>query len=224
METTTMTMFVTNIDANTDARYSGCCLIRSGPTCTPWITRAVIMMAAALPPGIPSERRGTMAPPVAPLLAASDATIPSGIPVPRSSGCFETFFSIAYARKEAMVAPAPGRIPTTVPIIDARIIDHFVSQSSLNEGSFADVSPPFAVAISANFCPQSKKLTVMLLQICLAMNLQMHYKPPTININRHSCKAKQSNFNTHTKAEKIPRISSFTAHALQKSLKVIHNI
>ena len=54
-----------------------------------------------------------------------------------------------------MVAPAPGRIPTTVPRIEARIMVHFVSQSSLNEGSFADVSPPLAVesfSTSIFFC------------------------------------------------------------------------
>ena len=155
IDTMTIIILVTNIDANTDERYSGFCLIRSGPTCTPCITSAVIMIAAALPPGIPRERSGTIAPPVALLLAASDATIPSGTPFPRSSGCFETFFSIAYARKDAIVAPAPGRIPTIVPRTDARIITHFFSHSSLIEGSFTEVSSLLVVgslSTSTFFC------------------------------------------------------------------------
>jgi hypothetical protein len=42
------------------------------------------------------------------------------IPVPNFSGWALSFFSIAYAMKEAMVAPAPGRTPMKKPRSELR--------------------------------------------------------------------------------------------------------
>ena len=67
---------------------------RSGPSCTPLSTRALIMTAAALPPGMPRLSRGTIAPPVAALLAVSDAAMPSMMPVPNFSGYLDRRFSM----------------------------------------------------------------------------------------------------------------------------------
>jgi hypothetical protein len=44
-------------------------------------------------PGIPSAKVGTIAPPVAALLAASAPAIPSIDPLPNSSGFFENRFA-----------------------------------------------------------------------------------------------------------------------------------
>ena len=56
-----------------------------------------------------------MAPAEAALLADSGPATPSMAPWPNSSGCRETFFSTVYERNEAIVAPAPGRIPMKKP-------------------------------------------------------------------------------------------------------------
>ena len=50
-------------------------------------------IAVAGSPGIPSDKRGIIAPPIVPLFALSDATTPSIIPVPNFSGCFDEFFA-----------------------------------------------------------------------------------------------------------------------------------
>ena len=94
MATTTIRMFVTNMEANVALRYSGWFFRRSGPSWTPFRTSALIMTAAALPPGMPSESRGTMEPPVAALFAVSEAAMPSMMPVPNFSGYFESFVSV----------------------------------------------------------------------------------------------------------------------------------
>jgi hypothetical protein len=39
------------------------------------------------------ERRGIMAPPIHALFATSLAIIPSSVPVPNNSGCFEDFLA-----------------------------------------------------------------------------------------------------------------------------------
>ena len=44
--------------------------------------------------------------------------------------------------KEAMVAPAPGRMPTMVPITEQRSIVHLIDQISLKEGIFVLTLPP----------------------------------------------------------------------------------
>ena len=64
---------------------------------------------------MPRVSIGTMAPADAALFADSGPATPSIAPFPNSSGCLETFFSTAYAKKEAMVEPAPGRTPTRKP-------------------------------------------------------------------------------------------------------------
>ena len=75
-------------------RNSGCTVSRRGPICTPFSARAEAITAAALPPGMPRHSRGTMAPPVAALLAVSEAAMPSMMPVPNFSGCLESLFSM----------------------------------------------------------------------------------------------------------------------------------
>ncbi len=80
-----MRTFVSIIDAKTAERNSGWVLCRMGPTCTPCKTRADIITAAAVPPGMPSAKSGTIEPPAAALLAVSDAAIPSMAPWPN---CF----------------------------------------------------------------------------------------------------------------------------------------
>ena len=52
-----------------------------------------VPFAVAGEKGIPSESRGTIAPAVAALLAASGAATPSMTPVPNFSGVRDTFFS-----------------------------------------------------------------------------------------------------------------------------------
>ena len=53
------------------------------------------MMAAVAEVGMPSVSSGTSVPVAAALLAASGPATPSIAPLPNSSGCFDSFFSIA---------------------------------------------------------------------------------------------------------------------------------
>ena len=65
---------------------------------------------------MPKAKVGTIAPPVAELLAASDPAIPSGAPLPNSSGVFDQRLASLYPIIEATVAPSAGKIPINVPI------------------------------------------------------------------------------------------------------------
>ncbi len=67
---------------------------------------------------MPSVRSGTRAPPTEPPAAAAGAAIPSRLPLPNSSGFLLTRRASLYAMKAAMVAPAPGTTPMTVPSAD----------------------------------------------------------------------------------------------------------
>ena len=70
------------MEAYTLERNSGWVFCKMGPSWTPWSISADIMMAAAFPPGIPRLSRGTMEPPVAALLAVSEAATPRSSPLP----------------------------------------------------------------------------------------------------------------------------------------------
>ena len=50
-----------------------------------------------------------MPPPTVALLADSEATIPSSLPLPKSSGLPEARLAAMYAASEPMFAPTPGR-------------------------------------------------------------------------------------------------------------------
>ena len=65
--------------------------MKVGPGTTLWISSAPSIMAVTMSPGMPSAIMVMSAPPAVPLLAASEAMTPSGIPVPYFSGCFDAF-------------------------------------------------------------------------------------------------------------------------------------
>ena len=67
---------------------------------------------------MPSDKSGTIAPPVTALLAVSGATTPPMCPLPYlsfSSWVFSEFFACEYARKAAIGPPDPGIAPIDVP-------------------------------------------------------------------------------------------------------------
>ena len=72
-------------------------------------------------PGMPNVSVGIRDPPVTALLAASEAATPSIEPLPNSSFRLENFLAVSYPRKQAIDAPAPGRIPMMFPMIQERI-------------------------------------------------------------------------------------------------------
>ena len=87
--------------------------------------KPVSITAVVALPGIPSARVGTIAPPVAALLAASAPAIPSIEPLPNSSGFFENRFASEYPIKDATVPPSAGRTPINDPIPDdLKIVFH----------------------------------------------------------------------------------------------------
>jgi hypothetical protein len=71
---------------------------------------------------MPSASVGTMAPPVAELLAASDPATPSMAPFPNSSGLRDQRVASLYPIMEATVAPSAGRMPMKVPMPEDRSI------------------------------------------------------------------------------------------------------
>ena len=74
------------------------------------------MRIAVVPdPGIPSVNNGIIAPPEAALFADSGAATPAIAPFPNFSGFLLIFFSAIYEKKEASVAPAPGKTPIKNP-------------------------------------------------------------------------------------------------------------
>ena len=65
---------------------------------------------------MPRLSSGTSAVAVTTLFAASGAAMPSGEPLPNSSGCLDQRFASEYAMNAAIVPPAPGVTPSTVPM------------------------------------------------------------------------------------------------------------
>ena len=84
--------------------------------------------------GMPSVSRGMNAPPAAALLAASGPATPSIAPAPNRSGCRDARFSTAYEANDAMIAPAPGRIPRKKPSTEPRRIGTAESRQSWRVG------------------------------------------------------------------------------------------
>ena len=67
--------------------------MNSGPDWMPWMVSAPSITAVTASPGMPKAMMVTSEPPTFELLAASEAMMPSGVPVPKRSGCFENFFA-----------------------------------------------------------------------------------------------------------------------------------
>src|SRR5699024_11570292 len=97
---------------------SGLSFINKGPGSKSNIKKAPSNTAVAADPGIPKVSKGTIAPAVAALLELSGAIRPGIWPFPNFSGSLESFFSVVYVKKEAIVAPAPGKSPETTPITE----------------------------------------------------------------------------------------------------------
>src|SRR4029453_8797739 len=73
------------------------------------------MIAAVAVVGSPRVSSGTSVPVADALLAASGPATPSIAPLPNSSECFESFFSIAYDRNVGISAPPAGIVPNGNP-------------------------------------------------------------------------------------------------------------
>ena len=69
---------------------------------------------------MPIAMSGISAPPTVALFAASEATMPSSLPLPNRSGSGEARLAAAYAASEPMFAPMPGSTPMSVPMHDER--------------------------------------------------------------------------------------------------------
>ena len=74
-----------------------------------------------------------MAPPMDALLELSDATMPSIMPVPYFSGCFEVLLDAEYARTFAALPPMPGSTPMAVPMAEERRKLGICPQNSFKE-------------------------------------------------------------------------------------------
>ena len=78
-------------------------------------------MAWGALPGMPKATVGSSAPPSLASLAASGASTPSGAPRPKLARLGEVAWPWAYDRNAATLAPTPGMIPTTQPMVALRI-------------------------------------------------------------------------------------------------------
>ena len=67
--------------------------MNSGPDWMPWMVSAPSITAVTASPGIPNAMMVTSDPPTFALFEDSEAITPSGMPVPKRSGCFENFFA-----------------------------------------------------------------------------------------------------------------------------------
>ncbi|SCI67656.1 Uncharacterised protein [uncultured Blautia sp.] len=65
---------------------------------------------------MPKVSKGIMAPPMVALLADSEATTPSIMPVPNFSGVLDLFLITVYANRLDVAPPMPGKTPMPVPI------------------------------------------------------------------------------------------------------------
>ena len=76
-------------------KMSGCSVISCGPGTMPWIIRAPSSSAITASPGMPRLMVGMKSTCTDECVAASGHTTPSIAPVPKRSGVFEIFFSVA---------------------------------------------------------------------------------------------------------------------------------
>ncbi len=97
---------------------------------------------------MPKLSKGTKAVAVTTLLADSGAATPSGEPLPNSSGCLDQRLASEYAMKAAMVPPAPGVTPSTVPMAApiACGLKRRLVMAQLGNLSLVDALPPLAQA------------------------------------------------------------------------------
>ena len=77
--------------------------------------KGYVEVAAVADVGSPSVKSGTSVPAAEALLAASGPATPSIAPLPNSSGCFDSFFSVMYDRNVGSSAPPAGSAPNGNP-------------------------------------------------------------------------------------------------------------
>src|SRR5689334_20127698 len=74
------------------------------------------MMAAVADVGRPIASNGANAAAAEALLAASGPATPSMAPLPNSSGCFDSFFSLTYDSTVGTSLPPTGSVPNAKPM------------------------------------------------------------------------------------------------------------
>src|SRR5690554_275759 len=83
---------------------------------------------------MPSVKVGTKAVIAAALFADSGLATPSIAPLPKRSGCLDTFFSTAYPMNDAIAAPVPGNAPRTEPMPPPLITGKKLRLTSARDG------------------------------------------------------------------------------------------
>ena len=107
--------FATSTEPMIAYTASGFCRKSNGPGCRPCTINAPKSTAPITLPGTPSAISGISAPPTVALFAASEATMPSSLPLPNCSGVFDARLAVMYAASEPTFAPTPGNTPISVP-------------------------------------------------------------------------------------------------------------
>lgn len=108
-------IFAKNSDAIQPHAKSEFVVKSNGPGCNPHIINPPSRTDPVLEPGIPRASNGAKQAAHAALLADSQEAIPSMAPSPNGSSDLNNFFCVIYPTMDAVVAPAPGRMPTIVP-------------------------------------------------------------------------------------------------------------
>ena len=101
-----------------------CCFTIDWPGAKPRIAKAARSTAIPGPVGTPRATVGMRAPASFEIEDASGAMMPSGVPVPKRSGCFEVCTACPYERKLAAVDPMPGIMPQMKPSSEDRTVSH----------------------------------------------------------------------------------------------------
>ena len=108
------------------------CVNIAGPVRTPCTSSAPRTMASGGVPGMPRTNVGIKPPPTVALLADSVAMMPSGSPSPNLWWGLAVRLASEYATRPATDPPAPGKMPTTVPMTEDRIRLNFEPIASRN--------------------------------------------------------------------------------------------
>ncbi len=102
-----------------------------------------------------------MDPPTAPLFADSGDTIPSAMPVPKRSGCFDHRTASEYPMNEAVVAPTPGRTPMSVPMMEDLSNATLSFHISFSVGNSVRTLPPVSRICPFRISPDRLRTSAM---------------------------------------------------------------
>ncbi len=142
---TTSSRLPIHIEVISPQNSGGLLVITCGPGWMLWIIIAATISAITGVVGMPSVSIGMNEVWAPALFADSGPATPSIAPLPKRSGVFEIFFSIAYEANDDRTAPPPGNTPSSEPRAVPRIAG---MTEALNSAQLGSRRPTFFVNTS----------------------------------------------------------------------------